>query len=1060
MIRFIRILLSDRITRLYFLVILLLFFCSGILTAQTYHFSSFTKEDGLSSPKIKCVIQDRNDYLWLGTGSGLDRFDGKIIEPVSIDDGIWHGGVCSIMEDSGGIIWFGHYNGKLSYYSGIGFRKINFDTLEITGDITSFQELGGRLWFTTQGQGAFSAVFDGYTGELMDYKQYRGGEGLSDQVSSSYLSPDGEFYCIADVGIRKYLPENDEFVLYKPKAISSHFSTIDMLEDSEGNRWFATHNDGLIKIDSEKDSTIFYDIYDGLGHNIVSRLLEDSRGRIWAGTWGGGITLIEEETLLNFDRGKGFGATHIQDILEDSEGNILIASDENGLFIYKGDHFINYNSEDLFSNRIVKAINEDNRNRLWFGNDNGVTMFVPKTEPVLSYVYNSVDENLGNNIVAIQNDLNGNIWIATLNDGIYRYRSDNTFTSETKVNDILRRGEPISSLAVDHENNLWIGTTDGVGIWNIGLEIGDRHTQANGIASNNIISMFVDRDGYVWFGSQGGAKGFTRFNPKTGKYEILELGENLSPSSITQTDDGTIWLGTTSGVYAFRNDTISERISKQDGLLSDNIKLLQPDNRGSLYIGTNYGLNKYDLSNGKIVAYTEQNGFSGVEPNLNASVMSENGHLWFGTGDGVTCLRPELIPESDMEPLTHIKGLEVNLENREMTAGLKLPYSERSIIIDYYSICVTNPDAVRYKVMLEGGAEPGWGQETDQTRQQYPSLSPGKYIFRVKAVNSNGIWNSEPETFAFTIKPPFYFSTPFIISVSLLLIIAIYLYIRIRERNLVKEKEILEEKVEERTAEVVEKSKVIEEKNKDITASIRYAERIQMAMLPPEDSFKDTFVLFLPKDIVSGDFYWMYDSPDKQFLAAVDCTGHGVPGAFMSIIGSNSLTKIVREYEITRPAEILDQLNVEVTKSLLQRGEKVINDGMDLALISFDKKKKEIEFAGAYNPLVIVRDGEHITIKADRFPIGMAQAGSKKFTNNEVEVMSGDMLYMFSDGYADQFGGPNSKKFKSLNLKKEFLKISNLPVNAQKDHLIKTLDEWKGEQGQIDDILIIGTRIS
>ena len=194
----------------------------------------------------------------------------------------------------------------------------------------------------------------------------------------------------------------------------------------------------------------------------------------------------------------------------------------------------------------------------------------------------------------------------------------------------------------------------------------------------------------------------------------------------------------------------------------------------------------------------------------------------------------------------------------------------------------------------------------------------------------------------------------------------------------------------------------------------------------PKDGFKDTFVLFMPKDIVSGDFYWMYDNGDIQFLAAVDCTGHGVPGAFMSIIGSNSLTKIVREYGIIRPAAILDQLNSEVTKSLVQRGETVINDGMDLALISYDKKKKKVEYAGAYNPLVIVRDGEHITIKADRFPIGMSQAGKRKFTNNEVEVKSGDMLYMFSDGYADQFGGPNCKKFKTLNLKNEFLKIYTL----------------------------------
>jgi serine phosphatase RsbU (regulator of sigma subunit) len=257
----------------------------------------------------------------------------------------------------------------------------------------------------------------------------------------------------------------------------------------------------------------------------------------------------------------------------------------------------------------------------------------------------------------------------------------------------------------------------------------------------------------------------------------------------------------------------------------------------------------------------------------------------------------------------------------------------------------------------------------------------------------------------------------------------------------------------------VQKSQEIEEKNRDITASIRYAERIQMAMLPPEDSFEKTFVLFKPKDIVSGDFYWMHDTGDAQFIAAVDCTGHGVPGAFMSIIGFNSLTKIVREYGITRPAAILDQLNIEVTRSLLQRGEQVINDGMDLSLIMFNRKEKRVEFAGAYNPLIVVRDGEAETIKADRFPIGMEYSSDRKFTNFEVEVKSGDMLYMFSDGYADQFGGPDSKKFKVGNLKNVFLEIYNLPMAEQRIYLEKVLSDWMGNQQQIDDILIIGTKI-
>jgi len=281
-----------------------------------------------------------------------------------------------------------------------------------------------------------------------------------------------------------------------------------------------------------------------------------------------------------------------------------------------------------------------------------------------------------------------------------------------------------------------------------------------------------------------------------------------------------------------------------------------------------------------------------------------------------------------------------------------------------------------------------------------------------------------------------------------------------REQSLIKEKIILEEKVRERTAEVVQKSMEIEEKNRDITASIRYAERIQRAMLPREDTFLETFVLFMPKDIVSGDFYWMYDTGDQQFIAVCDCTGHGVPGAFMSIIGHNSLNKVVREYGITRPSAILDQLNTEVLKALMQRNEEIINDGMDMALISYDKKHCRLEFAGAYNPLYVVRKGEVSTYKGDRFPIGMTAVGDKKnFTNQSIDIQPGDMLYMCSDGYADQFGSEDVKKYKSGNVKKLLSEIYHLPVSEQRERLKNEINEWRGELQQVDDILFVGTKI-
>jgi serine phosphatase RsbU (regulator of sigma subunit) len=180
----------------------------------------------------------------------------------------------------------------------------------------------------------------------------------------------------------------------------------------------------------------------------------------------------------------------------------------------------------------------------------------------------------------------------------------------------------------------------------------------------------------------------------------------------------------------------------------------------------------------------------------------------------------------------------------------------------------------------------------------------------------------------------------------------------------------------------------------------------------------------------------------------------------MSIIGHNSLNKVVREFGLTRPSDIVDQLNIEVMKSLLQRHEKDINDGMDLALIAFNKKNFTLEFAGAFNPLYVVRKGEVFVYKGDRFPIGMTTMDEKKsFTNQVVDIEPGDMVYLCSDGYADQFGSPAVKKFKSGNVKKLLSQIWDLPILAQKERLEKELFDWKGNLGQVDDIMFIGTRI-
>lgn len=295
----------------------------------------------------------------------------------------------------------------------------------------------------------------------------------------------------------------------------------------------------------------------------------------------------------------------------------------------------------------------------------------------------------------------------------------------------------------------------------------------------------------------------------------------------------------------------------------------------------------------------------------------------------------------------------------------------------------------------------------------------------------------------------------------------------IRMRDDLRENALyLEQKVEERTAEVVRQKEEIENQRiklenlyKQVTDSIKYAKRIQEAILPPDWLVKkllpDSFILYKPKDIVSGDFYWLEERNGKAFFAAVDCTGHGVPGAFMSIVGYNLLKLIVSRLKDPAPAEILNFLNEGVSETLHQgHDESTSKDGMDIALCSLDYKKKELQYAGAYNSLYLIRNEHLEEVKADKFPIGMFIGENKKeYTNHKLKVKEGDTIYIFSDGYADQFGGHRGKKFMAKQFRQILMDIQPLSMEQQKHHLDKTIEEWRGNHEQVDDILVIGIRI-
>jgi serine phosphatase RsbU (regulator of sigma subunit)/HAMP domain-containing protein len=286
--------------------------------------------------------------------------------------------------------------------------------------------------------------------------------------------------------------------------------------------------------------------------------------------------------------------------------------------------------------------------------------------------------------------------------------------------------------------------------------------------------------------------------------------------------------------------------------------------------------------------------------------------------------------------------------------------------------------------------------------------------------------------------------------------------------DLAANERVLEQKVVERTNEVVRQKEQIEmqkervtELYKDLTDSINYAKRMQQAILPNREEvdalFDQNFILYKPKDIVSGDFYWFKQSGKKRMFTAVDCTGHGVPGAFMSLVGHNVLNQVTKVF--TRPAQILNNLNRIAIEVVRSPDNMQTRDGMDLSFCTYDPDTRIMEFAGAQNPVYVVRRGELLEYKGDKFSIGAFEHGEQQFTNHEIELEPNDMIYMSSDGYADQFGGPRNKKFLRKKFKELLLEIYTLHPQEQHDRLHSELVKWKGSAEQVDDILVIGIRV-
>jgi serine phosphatase RsbU (regulator of sigma subunit) len=383
--------------------------------------------------------------------------------------------------------------------------------------------------------------------------------------------------------------------------------------------------------------------------------------------------------------------------------------------------------------------------------------------------------------------------------------------------------------------------------------------------------------------------------------------------------------------------------------------------------------------------------------------------------------------------------------------------------VNYAGLSLSDPLNVIYRTRLTNYDE-DWTDPTYDRSEDY-SLRDGNYTFTVEASPADKSTAGTTASFEIHIKRPFFRTWWFLLGMLALLSGIVYVIILLRERMHRIQRKALEDELDIRTAEVRAQKEELFQKNTDITESITYAKRIQTSVLPDTSRlatvFGDAFVFFLPRDIVSGDFYWFdWIDKDKFILVCADSTGHGVPGAFMSMIGTALLQDIITRKKIVKPSQILVELDRQIFSTLNQNQEvEAANDGMDIVVCEFNVKTRHLVFASAMRPVILIIDGEQQYVRGNRAAIGGESASEKFFNDQEYYLREGDLIYLFSDGYPDQFGGKGSKKMKISRLKALIEEIKHLPMAEQYTRVKDYFFEWKGENEQIDDVLIMGIKL-
>ncbi len=1082
-------------------------------------FERITMQDGLPDSSVTEILQDRMGFLWIGTFNGLVRFDGYDFVTFKPDpgdpDSISGRTIQVLYEDSGGDLWIGTRRGGLNRLDRASGRFIHYRhdpadpsslSLDAVGAI--HEDRAGVLWIGTgdaevKTLGGGLDRLDRATGRFTHYRHDpEDSTSLSHNVVGAILEDrQGRLWVVTQYGGLNLLDrETGTFSHYRydpedPESLA-HDSVSAIVEGTKGGLWVTTWGGTLQRFDPE--SGTFERLLDdpddpeSLGEDPILSLYEDSGGILWLGTLQGPLVRYDPESgkARRFRHDPADPAS-----LSDSQGVSSIVEDSGGI-LWFGTWRGGLNKRDRFANKFlhithqpderhslihrrVNDLHVDRAGRLWIGTEGGIDRYHSQTEEVATFQHDPADPAslASDRVSAILEDSGGAVWIGTRDRGLDRFDpATGQFTHYTSD-----RGDPASlssnrvfAILEDRRGELWIGTGGG-GLNRLDRSAGRferfRHDpeESGSLGHNWIIVLFEDAEGTLWIGAEG--MGLHRFDRESSTFtSFFNAVSGLDTViSIYEDSKSRLWVGTaTGGLHLFdRASGTSEAITERDGLAHDTVYAILEDDDGRLWLATGGGVSRFDPETSRFRNYGVKDG---LQDQLGlGAVRTGRGELIFPGGDGLNALHPAHVPDNPHPPPVALTDFK--LFGRSVRPGpgsplavdvcmaeeVHLAHRQNVLAFEFSGLHFSHPEANRFAYRLVG-FDPDWTEVDGRHRSAtYTNLSPGRYLFRVRAANADGVWNEEGARIAVVVRPPWWQTWWAFGGYGLLALASVIaadrfqrarLMRRAREAARRQQARLRTEAAELQARAAEAQAKVLQAENDRKTGELEDARRLQLSMLPesvPWHPDVEIAAFMRTATEVGGDFYdFDIDDEGTLTLAIGDATGHGTVAGTM-VTATKSLFHL-----LSREPDVVEVLS-RSTRALKRMGLKKLY--MALALAKLEGRSLDVASAGM-PPVLVYRAASGIVeeVAVDGMPLG----GQIRFPYEKRNVIlePGDTIVFMSDGFAEMLN-PDGEHFGYERITAALEDSAHRSPQDVIDHFVAAAEAWAGDAAQDDDMTFV-----